>query len=336
MHIELKDNDNILILHHWDCDGLCSAAMLCKYLIETNKNINIEFITPKIGNYFLGKQDYKKIMRKNRNIFFVVDMALPRQDILTLKEYFGNIIIFDHHKQEIIKEVIHINPNAGNKGKSLDFPSTGWVINNYFNKPQDILAVLGAIGDQEERIIDNETVKRVLESEKTDFNSCTKLVNNIDSNYILNNNHGIKRIVNFLSKNKGKILELLNDEKLLSNIAMIDKEISSAINNDSKKVQWEKIIIKEINTEHHIISNITRLLSNKYKSFLVIVINSYNNMANLYFRVSEMDTDLYELIKFAQKKGYNAGGKREVAGIFVPREKTDEFINDAIKLIGIK
>jgi single-stranded DNA-specific DHH superfamily exonuclease len=336
MQIELKDNDNILILHHWDCDGLCSAAILYRHLVEMNKNINVEFMFPKIGNYFLEKQDYKKIMKKNRNIFFVVDMALPRQDILTLKEYFENMIIFDHHKQEIIKEVIHINPNAENRNKSLDFPSTGWVINDYFNRAQDLLSVLGAIGDQEEKIICNNSIKLILKDVKLDLDSCIRLVKNIDSNYILNNKYGIKRMVKFLINNSNNISDLLADKKLLSNLELIEKEIKVAIKANSKKIKCERIIIKEIKTDHHIISNIARSLSKKYKFFLVIVINSYNSMANIYFRVNKLDIDLYDVIKFALNKGYNTGGKKEVAGVFVPREDIDNFINDVTKLIKFK
>ena len=71
MKIKLFDNSNLLVLHHWDCDGICSSVLLEKYLKNINPGINIEFFIPKIGNYFLDERDHKTVINKNPDILFI-------------------------------------------------------------------------------------------------------------------------------------------------------------------------------------------------------------------------------------------------------------------------
>ena len=130
--IKIKNNDKLLFIHHWDCDGLCSAALLYKFLNKINQNIKIKMMTPEIGNYFLSGTYLRKIKIVDPDHLFVIDMALPEKDILILKNIIKNIYIFDHHKQSRIKNVFHINPTADGK-TNKSYPSTGWVLNDYIN-----------------------------------------------------------------------------------------------------------------------------------------------------------------------------------------------------------
>lgn len=334
MKIKLKDNDNVLILHHWDCDGICSSVLLSRYLREINSRINTNFFLPKLGNYYLDEKDYEAINKKNPSIFFIADLSLPRRDVLNLKENIKSIYFFDHHKQEKIKEVNHINPFTEESLSSLDFPSTGWVINSFFEKPQEILSILGAIGDQEEKVKENENIKNVIKEINSDFNELQEIVKNIDSCYILNDLKGIKEVRDFLINNTSKVFELARNKKLLRNREKIAKIISDSLSDNQVVLENNRIIIKEIKTDYHIISDIARLLSKKYKSYIIIVINyTSNSICNVYFRTKRDDIDLYKVIDLAIENGYIAGGKREVAGIIIPKMKTEAFIDNAIKLI---
>ena len=91
MRIKLLDEDNILILHHWDCDGICSSVLLAKHLKEINSKVNINFFIPKIGNYFLDSRDYRTMTDNNLDTLFIVDMALPKKDFLRLKKHISNV-----------------------------------------------------------------------------------------------------------------------------------------------------------------------------------------------------------------------------------------------------
>lgn len=332
--INLPENDRILIIHHWDCDGLCSAALLYRYLKEINKSIKIEFFLPGIGHYFLEKKDYKIIRSKNPILLFIVDFALPKENILELKKIVKKIYIFDHHKQEKINEVNHVNPFIEDNFNSLDFTSTGWIINKYFGKPQEILSVLGAIGDQEDKIKDNEVVEKVVEENNITFFDCLKIVENIDSNYITNDKNGIYWTLDFLLNKNKNIRFLLSNKKFISNNVKIRKEIDAIINSTMKINNNKKIIIKNFKSDYNIISNVTRELSKRFPEYLIIVINNSNkNISNIYFRRKSININLLPILDFAHQQGYNCGGKEEVVGIYCPSDKVDKIISESLDMV---
>ena len=82
--INLKDGDSVQIIHHWDCDGLCSAALLSHRLKELNENINFFFMHPGIGNYFITESELNSIRENSPDHIFITDMALPGYDISNL------------------------------------------------------------------------------------------------------------------------------------------------------------------------------------------------------------------------------------------------------------
>jgi len=329
MEIKLKDNDTIIIIHHWDCDGILSCILLKNYLLELNKNVKIDMVMPKIGNYYIDDEIFNQIENKNPYYIFIVDMALPKENILDLKKISNSVFIFDHHKQNMINEVEHINPIAiGKSGK--DFPSAGWVINNYFNKKQEILSVIGAIGDQEDRVKNNATVVRVLDDYDISFNEAMEIVKNINSSYIINDVREIYKTIGIL-ENKDNIRKVLDDESFITHRKKIEEKIEDITNNIEKN---NSFIYCRFSNSYHIISDVTRLLSRKYPKHLIIATNSSGSSCdNIYFRRKEMDIDLAKIVGYANSKNYNAGGKEEVAGVYTPKHKTSDFIDNCLNII---
>ena len=41
-----------------------------------------------------------------------------------------------------------------------------------------------------------------------------------------------------------------------------------------------------------------------------------------------------QIIESAKSKGFEAGGKPEVAGIIVPKDKSEDFINEIIQILS--
>jgi len=333
LEAKVGDRNKVLIIHHWDCDGLCSVALLHRRLKEINKNIKIEFYLTEIGHYFLDAQNYKDIKDKKPELLFIVDYALPKRDILELKKIVKDIYLFDHHKHKKINEVNHINPFTEGNFSSLDFPSAGWIINEFFGEPQEILSVLGSIGDQEDKVKDNEIVKKVIKKYNLTFFDCTKIVKNIDSNYIASNEDGIYWTINFLTDKDKDIGSLLSYKKFIDNNNKIEKEINRIINSDIEIDNNRKIIIKKFKSDYNIISTVTRELSKKFSEYLIIVINNNGKVNNIYFRRKSMNVNLLPIIDFAHQQGYNCGGKEEVVGVFVPEHKIYKFINNSIDLV---
>ena len=88
-------------------------------------------------------------------------------------------------------------------------------------------------------------------------------------------------------------------------------------------------IILEIDTSYNIISAITRKLARENRDKLVVVINRgfFKDRDQIYIR----GKNVIRFIESARNEGYSAGGKRNVAGITLPKEKTDSFIEKILK-----
>lgn len=332
--IDLKDNAVVQFIHHWDCDGMCSAALLYHYLNIHEGNKKVLFRTPHIGNYFLTEDEIESIRKDHPGYIFIIDMALPRKDVLKLKDISPNIYIFDHHRQDKINEVDHINPMTDSSAAGMENPSTGWVINKYFKKGQNLLSVLGAIGDQGEKIKEMPEVKKVIISSGGPYENFTCAVELIDTYYILNDRIEISRLIDLLIKKGDNMGDLLKDLRSGDQRAKIERELELLLSGLVKKVNNGKVIIKELESSMNIISGITRKLSDKYPDSVIVTVNRKNGgSGNIYVRRNKLDIDLSPLINTAHLKGYNAGGKVEVVGIILPEEDIDDFLGELINYL---
>ena len=79
-----------MIIHHWDTDGICSAALL-----KTVKRD--ELFVPE--NFFLTEEEKNYIEKRNPEWIYLVDIALPDKDINFL-ESISDLYIFDHHRRK--------------------------------------------------------------------------------------------------------------------------------------------------------------------------------------------------------------------------------------------
>lgn len=150
--LEISKDKEILIISHFDTDGITSASILIKTLKKLDKKFSVKIIKS-LEKYFI------ETLPKNKIIFFL-DLASGSLDYI--KELgFENVFLIDHHEiseenQKNIPENVYIvNPFLGNKEKI----STSGLV--YFfskeinpeNKEFAKLAVLGMIGDQLEKEI---------------------------------------------------------------------------------------------------------------------------------------------------------------------------------------
>ncbi|HDJ21841.1 MAG TPA: single-stranded DNA-specific exonuclease, partial [Candidatus Bathyarchaeota archaeon] len=70
-----------IIVHHWDADGLCSAALLLDWL----EGRGAENWTPPLGSFYLESQDLEMLSAYDNVV--VCDMALPEGDIQALAKH---------------------------------------------------------------------------------------------------------------------------------------------------------------------------------------------------------------------------------------------------------
>ncbi|MCQ6254480.1 DHH family phosphoesterase [Methanocaldococcus sp.] len=306
----------MLIIHHWDTDGITSAALTVKALnLEDFVNVS-----PPIGEFRFDKRIDKYIEKYNK--IYVLDLNLPQEVENITKE----TIFIDHHIQKKIKNpnVKQINPVLDGK----DYPSASFVVSEYFSI-WNYLSTLGAIGDIGEKAFSISKVKKLLDIANINKKEALKLVNLIDSNYIVMERNEVENAVKVILNLEPK--DLLEYEKWNKNLEKINNAIEEAISNMEIK---NRIAFIEFKSKFNIISKVARKVVWRMGYDGAVVVNEdFNGKAQIYFRISSNlinKINMTELIQTLKNKNYNVGGKKDVLGCIC--EKDD--INEVLKIIN--
>jgi len=305
---------NMLIVHHWDTDGIVSAVLVVKAL-KLEDFVNV---TPPIGEFRFDNRIWKEIEKSEK--LYVLDLNLPQEVENIEKE----TIFIDHHIQKRIKNphVKQINPVLDGR----DFPSASFVVSEYFSL-WNYLSTLGAVGDIGERAFSIKKVLELLNSEGIKKEEALKLVQLIDSNYIVMERESVEKSVNVILELEPK--ELLEYEKWNKNLELISEAIEDAISNI--KVIKDNIAFIEFESKFNIISKVARKIVWEMNYDGAIVVNkNFNGKGQIYFRISSNLVDkikMNEIINTLKSKGFNAGGKKDVLGCICDKKEIDEVLN---------
>jgi len=313
-----------LIIHHWDTDGICSARLLLKHLHDKN----IDNKTPELGNYYLTKEEQKNY--SNYDYIIIADMSFPEDNILKLAKK-SKILIFDHHLGKEIKQVFHHNPII--KGENPDkHPSASWIINSFLNNPINIYAILGIIGDHEQKIKNNtfffKKITDFCKENNLTFDDLLKMVYLLDTNYKIGDKKAVEEAPRkLLTMNSPD--DILNNEKWNENLEKLNKEIQKILDQPHEEIK--DVIFKKINTPYNIISTITRRIAwETGKNTLVINTGFFPKEDQIYMRCKK---NAEPMIQRGKQLGFKCGGKKEVLGAIVPKEKTDDFVVELIDFL---
>ncbi len=307
-----------LLLHHWDTDGICSAALL--YDGECAN------ITPKIGNYFLEEEEIEWIISNFEEVW-IVDLALHENSLQKIAEKV-KVRVFDHHITKKVEGVEYINPIMEGEDEEK-WPSASWIVGEHVGK-RDLLSYLGVVGDWEERIKATgfyPFLKKFMEENGFSFEELHEMVYLIDANYKMGDKEGVEDAVRNIWKAEDKASFIMNNEEWRRKKEKIEEEIKKAIEGEEERIG--KVRIKRMNCPYNIISTVARKLwsGNEY----VIVINDgyFKGDCQIYVRGNEAG----KLINMATAKGYVAGGKKNVMGAIVPKNECEEFVKKILEVI---
>ncbi len=314
-----------LLIHHWDTDGICSARLLLEKLPRDTVNK-----TPMLGNYFLTDEELTTY--SDYNFVMVVDMALPEENILRLARH-SKIFIFDHHLQTPISGVFHHNPIGQGKDPLL-YPSASWIVNQYLGNPVNVFALLGIIGDHEKRIQTNKTFYGLItdfcSKEQITFDELLMMVYLLDSSYKVGDKKAVEETPHLLQEytNAHRILQ---NVRWQNNLYLLEKEIEKYIEGPFE--EKGNILLKRIHTKYNIISTLTRKVAwNSGKDTVIVNTGFFNDRDQIYVRSGK---DLQPLITQGKMLGYRCGGKKEVIGAVVPKEKVESFVHEILDYLLI-
>lgn len=312
------------IVHHWDTDGICSAALIKDEINEKN----VENFTPRIGNYELSEKDIQRL--ENHEKVYIVDLNLSRENLRQIRGSIDSYIsFFDHHESKKIDlDKFEFNNPVTLGSNPERYPSNTWVLSEKLNRETDLLKILGAIGDREGKIKNNnkafKEIKRYLEGKDVSFEDLEKAVNLLDSSYKMNKKTEVEKSVKIAEDSlKNGIKSILSNKKLNNNLEEIDREIERWT--DIEDSDSEEILVRHTDSSYNIISSVTRKLAwNLNRTVIVINEGFFDDKDQIYVRTSEKD--LRPLISELKKK-WSLGGKKDVIGSVIPKEDRDEFLS---------
>jgi single-stranded-DNA-specific exonuclease len=150
---KIKSLDDIVVIHHYDADGLTSGAILIKALEREGKKVSHLCLKQ------LYKENIEEIKLLGKNFLFV-DFGSGQLDYLIKDFDKNNLFILDHHQPSLINGVIpklkwHVNPllYGLDGGKELSGSGLAFFFALALNKKNfdlSALAIVGAVGDMQD------------------------------------------------------------------------------------------------------------------------------------------------------------------------------------------
>jgi len=114
------------------------------------------------------------------------------------------------------------------------------------------------------------------------------------------------------------------------NLRKLNKEITRHLKSPTDEI--DGIIVKKINTTYNIISTITRKVAwESGKNTMVINTGFFGDKDQLYVRSTK---NLESMIERGKTLGFKCGGKKEVLGVILPKNKTDSFVDEIIEFLS--
>lgn len=316
-YIQKEQPKKIIVLHHWDTDGLVCAGLFLDYFDKAAPEMEVVLMNPTINNYFLVEKEYEWIKEQNAEVLLTTDINFPVDVIERLEDIVPQVYVFDHHSQ-----TAHIDrPGVQN----TKYPGCTMLVNDYLMLPMSLTGVLGAVGDQEERIVENTEfypmIEQVMQDAGLSFEETLRITKLIDTSYIIGKEEDLHYAIELIRDNPAKAL---TDERLLANDERIKTEFDREVAKEMEAIT-ENIVYMPIESELSLISEVTRAKAREHEDLVVVTQQTWGEMSSFYVRRRTVDIDLGVIVDMARGKGFNAGGKPEVAGVVIPTAELDQF-----------
>jgi len=310
------------MIHHWDADGVCSAALLLRQRYRGYTNW-----TPTIGAFYLSPEQVAYARQFDDVV--VVDMALPEGDVEALAQE-SSVTVYDHHHQDLIRGVEHINPVAHGSNQD-DYPSCTWVLKEHLSLPVSLPVVLGLVGDREQKLREAPAFWDVVQGYAAEnhltFDELHGMVQLIDSCYKVGDREAVMEAPRLLVDGDDPYA-ITGNRAWRRNMETFDEELKRIL--ETPPIEREGVLYMELDTKFSVISTVTRRVAWETGRDTVVVNKGFfEEEDQVYSRSSRLD--MQPMIDRARMRGFNAGGKSDVLGAIVPKGETAAFVDELVE-----
>ncbi len=308
----LQRASRIAIVHHWDTDGLCAAALLIRLLKP--RGVEIIRVIPRIGSYDVEAIDLEKLM--DSDLVLVLDYGIRCRDLVALKAKCRvPIVVVDHHANEICSEVeVFANPRAYGV-QELDAPSTTYVLSQMLNTEMNDLVALSIVGDLSTFIEQSSWCRAVRDTLAQHIGYplrfVYRIVRMVDVCYQYVDD---PRCFDIAVQDLVKGVEfVLRDGYLAKLRKEVDKELYEAFKEALENVKDLGFIkVTEASSRSYIVSHIGRKLADVFQDSIVVHIHRVEVMNKSFIYVRSHRYNLAHVLGKLKAAGMIVGGKDKV------------------------
>jgi len=325
----LMESSRIAVVHHWDCDGVASSAILKRILRKTD----ITFFVPRIGVYDRTALPTNGIRSIDPDIVLVLDYCLdPRQVEEVAKSLAVTMAIVDHHVVEGFTKLF-CNPVA--LGLPEDrYPSTTYVLYQTMKAMgMDVdgvldLVALGVVADVGWRR--GFDLSKLLPDHGYSLEELMSIAEAVDSCYRLGDYECIDHAREKLVENPR---DVLRDPYLQSRREFVRKEIEKAKNMLEPRERRGVVLVFELKTRVYATSALGRYLANLYPRNVIVLVNYVESLGISYVYVRSSTHYLRHALEELRFRKLRVGGKDRVFVVTCTDAECGEEVRIVIEVL---
>lgn len=310
----LKEADKVTLIHHWDADGIFSAAIIKRTLSSKDVDANV----PQIGEY--SAEAVPCIDNSvGRNAVVLVDYGIGFEEIRKLSRMVSRpIAVIDHHASNVTGEYVCNHVAAGMREE--DYPSTTWVIKEHIldeslsnDSEVGLMIAAGIIGDVGLRAKDLPQwvfIESVLRESGLGVGDLVRAVDLVDSCYRLYDKECIKLAVEAASE--GGVPAVLNHPVLTEKNKILAEEMRKVFERVHEVSRRGDVIVFRLVGDLYVTSYVGRKLAGENPYHVSVLIHEVPRLGKTYVYVRSATKYLRPCIKLLKQEGLVVGGKDRV------------------------
>ena len=329
----VSGKDRVAVVHHWDADGITSAALVIEEVRRVSPGAVVHNSSPTIGRWALDEGEVASIRAWSPDLLAIVDLAIRDDDLDAIIDGLPGVpaLMVDHHRAEVPEHprLEYRNPVAEGLPET-DYPSCSWVLRELMGRDTDLLTVLGVFGDRG-RGMETEPLwaqmQAFLDRSEMDWADMHLLVDLVDSSAKRVDLPGVNAAVGHLLEGWREPKGLLELPQWQEGNEEVERALVRELERGPETVT-DGILVKTIDTPYLVISTAARRLLRTREESEVVVVNLGYSLEEVQVYVRRRgDLDLAPLIPVMRQRGYSAGGKGEVLGVILPRDDLDRMLS---------
>ncbi len=335
----IKEKDEVIIIFHNDSDGMCSAAILAKFVVKRTgkKPFLISQPTPVDANVI------DKIKTALPTKIIITDIAIDQQAQLARKiAGFANVLVIDHHiiTNDIkSSKITYHNPRAA---KPSVYQSASYICYKICSKITEMedafwLACAGAIADynldDSKDIIEKAMKKYKMKDVK---NSPLSKAGEILMAGKAGKSASCEEMADMLKDFNGyeEFFESERTKKIRDVYEEIETEIRRVVAEAHDNIKQEgDVIFYEIKARYNIRSPVSTIISEKHRNKIVLIYEKTDKKIKVSARNQDKNLNAGRLLEEAAKAvGGSGGGHEAAAGATIPAGKWNSFREIVVSL----